>query len=501
VAWDWHQEASNRVWFDPVGWLGQVGWLGPASKTRGQGNLLGQALLSVLGPNYSLPIHFVGHSMGTMVNAGAADYLHLTPSKGVNAFLPSHTQMTLLDEADLSAEPINYLLSIMLAELAHEPDPVLPFWYKPLPKQAAWIDNYISAVGLPHKQAANVILTRLTNGAEDFYYAPDFSTWYSAAVSFHHYPCAWYDLSVLDTNQIGLMGEQSAFERAGFSGAPGANSFLVQANTGPELNLTPIDFGSATSFLISRLLKEADAFTLSIVESVENPIIQKVGQVAAQVTETLTQDAYALSSSLTQAGSMIINLTTSLAGGPFAGKSEPQPLDGGSSTNTPAYAWIPLAVPSNAVSMSFDFTFQGNGQQDSFVAAVNGSNVFSLEAILIETNVTMNSGLINVSPWAGQGAELFLGIVGGTSSDASVAVSGIRFYFSVPPSLQAQVSGSEFVITWPLTAAKYVVEATDKITVANSWNSLTNVPAIVNFRNTITNAVSGTGRFYRLRKQ
>jgi hypothetical protein len=193
-----------------------------------------------------------------------------------------------------------------------------------------------------------------------------------------------------------------------------------------------------------------------------------------------------------------------LEAGGFAPKDEsrnsPQDEHDTSGTNAPAYAWMTVSVPPEAVSMSFDFMLQGDGADDSFVVALNGTNVLSLEMTLIETNVTMNSGPITVSQWAGQEVELFLGIAGGTSTNAHVRVSGITFYSIMPPSLQAQVSGNNLVVMWPISGDGYALETSTRLTGTNSWMAVTNVPAIVDFQNTVTNAISAGSRFYRLKK-
>ena len=175
----------------------------------------------------------------------------------------------------------------------------------------------------------------------------------------------------------------------------------------------------------------------------------------------------------------------------------PVPMGGGAA-NTPAYAWIPLTVPSNAVSMSFNFLLQGNGNEDSFQVALGGTNILSLETSLIQTNVTLSSGLIDVSPYAGQQVELFLGIVGGTSTNAALTVSDFQFYVTLSPALQIQLAGTNVVLTWPLSATGYVVQKTDKLAPTPSWTTVTNVPAIVDFQYTVTNQISGSSRFYRL---
>jgi hypothetical protein len=176
------------------------------------------------------------------------------------------------------------------------------------------------------------------------------------------------------------------------------------------------------------------------------------------------------------------------------------PLDDSSSSNSPAYAWLPMTIPTNATSLSFDFMLQGDGAGDSFDVAINGTNVFSLATSLIQTNVTMNSGLIDVSSYAGQNVELFLGIVGGASTNTILTVSGIRLYSVMPPLLQAQMSGNNFVLSWPLSASDYVLQTSTNLTDTNSWTAVTNVSTIVNLQNAVTNPISGGAQFYRLKK-
>ena len=92
VAWDWRYDAAGPY--------------PPEGRTLDEGKALGTALQAeaVLGPGYAQPIHFIGHSLGTLVNAAAANYLHgdrtahedVSPTQWRN--LPMH--MTLLDEAE-----------------------------------------------------------------------------------------------------------------------------------------------------------------------------------------------------------------------------------------------------------------------------------------------------------------------------------------------------------------------------------------------------------------
>jgi hypothetical protein len=176
------------------------------------------------------------------------------------------------------------------------------------------------------------------------------------------------------------------------------------------------------------------------------------------------------------------------------------PNGSGGSANIPAYAWIPLFVPTNAVAMSFDYKIQGDWQSDSLAAAFNGTNILSVPGSQIETNVLFSSGALDVSAFAGQTNEFFIGIVGGTSTNAQVTVQDLTFSISSPPLLQAQSSGNNCVLSWPLSAANYVLQTSTNLTDTNSWTAVPNVPAIVNLQNAVSNSASDGVRFYRLKK-
>ena len=116
----------------------------------------------------------------------------------------------------------------------------------------------------------------------------------------------------------------------------------------------------------------------------------------------------------------------------------------------------------------------------------------------IETNILFSSGSIDVSAFAGQTNEFFIGIVGGTSTNAQLTVENLAFSISLPPSLQAQMTGGNLMLSWPLAAANFSLQTTTNLANPNSWVTLTNVPAILNLQSTITNPVIGNQGFYRL---
>jgi len=83
---------------------------------------------------------------------------------------------------------------------------------------------------------------------------------------------------------------------------------------------------------------------------------------------------------------------------------------------------------------------------------------------------------------------------------------GKRFYrlaktSMVAPALHAQISGSSFVLSWPASEQNVSLQTTTNLTDANSWTTVTNVPALLNQQNVVTNGMSDRMRFYRLKMQ
>jgi len=489
LAWNWSKAATS--WFCDPGT--------PEARTRDEGRALGQALLARLGPGYSQPIHFVGHSLGTLVNAFAADYVHETSAKTAGAFLPANTHLTLFDEAEIATDlHCPQFAAKAIQFLTKMGNPLAPktTYDHPFPKQFGWADNYVSAFGFLHPELANVILAKGFPAS-----ASDPLTWIGELVAFHGYPMEWYGNSITNpASDSALMGFRWSFEKNSLVPPPAVKTAFLQASSGSELDVTQIiPFQDATDILSQR------------VEKLRGAAYSSIGRF---VDDTITAHGWVTGEMLTAGpplgmGNAIINwcinlFTTSSGGGSFAPMRGPHPQGegggGGSETNVPPYAWIPLFVPADAVSMSFDFKIQGNWENDSLAAALNGTNVLSLAASQIETNVLWSSGLIDVSAFAGQTNEFFVGIVGGTSTNAQLTVQDVQFYNLGLPSLQVKASGDNLLLSWPLSAQDFSLQSTTDLTDTNSWTTLTNTPAVVDLQNTVTNPISGGARFYRLKK-
>src|ERR1035437_1271816 len=253
VAWDWSLVAKAT-------WPGT-----PEAQTGDQGRALGAVLRTTLGANYASQIQFIGHSLGTLVNASAANYLHgdswakeivsPTPWPGTN------TLMTLFDEAE-AATGITSFGSAIDILLGKNGNPLLPktAYDHPLPKQFAWAENYVAAFGLLHPEAANVILTN--NFPTD---EPNgFSTWRNDLTAFHGYPMDWYGETIQTVNSA--MGFEWPYLWSlgdiAFTDAPKAGSVYIQAGSPWHLAATNWTYG--TNFLNARFQAYRNALAYAI---------------------------------------------------------------------------------------------------------------------------------------------------------------------------------------------------------------------------------------------
>ena len=197
VAWDWSEEAFR-----------------PSPETDEaaiQGENFGKALLYELEPGYDQRVHFIGHSLGSIVNSYACDYLHgKLPRQPIRFWEPAETKphITLLDQAELAnVFGSNVTTSTALAWFDSQSRsqlfdvvngrPGAESGYKsPFPESAAWMDNYITIAGLYHRRAVNVKLPRKS-----------FTPWGAHAESHE-----WYRQSIQEVNPLHAMGFARAYE-------------------------------------------------------------------------------------------------------------------------------------------------------------------------------------------------------------------------------------------------------------------------------------------------
>jgi hypothetical protein len=511
VGWDWGSAAT--------------GLLPPEENTPAQGLALGQALLGTLGAGYATNVHFLGHSLGTMVNAAAANYLHgdQTAHQEVSPtpWLPARTHMTLFDQAEIScAVGPQVLWDGLTAEIGSLSGSVklvndaLQGWKPSSPVQFGWMDNYIALVGFYNPAALNVALQK----AEGY-----------AGIEFwnaHSYPMQWYDLSVGNPTDC-ILGFQESREYVMLSGQPAGNFPPLESVFEPgdayhqvplspdQLALEQLPLQNFAQTLVPLLGNAADVIVSGTVSAV-----QAVGDVTSDISDGTQQAEQWVSQGFNYAGnaasqgwetvvnwaggaSLRLTLQTSPAStsGPQFKGVTPQPLDGGTGgSGSVPMAWVPVLIPSSAVMAAFDFTVAGDPVDDAIVCGIGTNNLFSLQAEFVPTNGISASRLMDVSAWAGTTNELFFGLLGGTSTNCTIQVENIRFYSLQAPSLNVQFAGGSVVLTWPSTAGGYVLQSTPTLTAAN-WQTITNAPALSVDWYVMTNAVSSGSMFYRLQKQ
>ena len=509
VAWDWHGAAARLI-------------TPPEDKTPKQGEALGQALLGTFGPGYAQKVHFVGHSLGALVNAAAANYLHgdQVAQQAVSPapWLASRTHMTLFDQAEVSRVVSARVLFDGLTLDLGSPTDVLKYaaktlqgWKPSMPVQSGWADNYISLVGFYLPNTVNVALQKAEGYAGiEFWQA-------------HSYPMTWYDLSIASpTDPANPLGFKRSYEYAQLPGVnlpfPPSDFQLGDAYhqtplASDQLALESLPYQNYFQLVVPLFGNGADA----IVQGVVGPI-QIVGEVSAQVSDGVIQAGAWISQGFDYVGNaalqgseavvgsynsaaLQIHLHTTGVNTPSLGSKGILPMDaGGGGSNSVPMAWLPIQFPSNATAMAFDFTVEGNPVDDALVCGIGTNNLFSLGARYIPTNTISASSLLDVSAWAGTTNELFFGFMGGTSTNATLTIQNIRFYSLAPPRLEIVAGGSGATLSWPVSAGGYALETTTNLSAA-TWETVTNPPPIYGDRYLVTNSAPDATRFFRLRQR
>ncbi len=221
VAWDWEDDAAGSY----------IELTRAASRTFRQGEALGNELIYVLGVNYDNNIHFIGHSLGTLLNCRAADFIHGDSKNNLfsRKFDPQNTHMTLFDQAELSSVYNAFMFSGYLltaftgGDEADTLDGLIhsPSWKKVIPDHSAWNDNYITAVGRKEDRAVNVLL-----------------------FGNHSYPYHWYSNSVANPT-LSPMGHRWSFERNSLGSAPSVGTCYRQETTSDPLSMNLIKVDDA----------------------------------------------------------------------------------------------------------------------------------------------------------------------------------------------------------------------------------------------------------------
>jgi len=95
---------------------------------------------------------------------------------------------------------------------------------------------------------------------------------------------------------------------------------------------------------------------------------------------------------------------------------------------SPAYLWVPITIPENATQMSFDFQFTQPGDGDYLSVGVEQTQIFVFEGIYFPQPDFQSSSYLDVSAWAGQNVELFVGLSSVGAANSQVVVENFEFH-------------------------------------------------------------------------
>lgn len=524
IAWDWEDDAK----------INSLNPAPSAGRTPAQGSALANALMDTLGTGYDKPIHFMGHSLGTLVNCVAADYIHGThrpngeTRSASQLYDPAKTHMTLFDEAQL-AVPINTVsvaADVLLGNYSLKNGQANSV-AKVIPTEAAYVDNYVSEVGLLHDDATNVLLWRrlAVPGISDI---PGFGE------GLHGYASEWYRDSISNPS-ASSMGFFWSFERGSLSShsnsaTPRKNTFFIQNLDSSRTHLAVSEITGTTAQLLSRkrlvvyptlqAYQGLNALSRTF-EGVYLNSVQYVGNLAANFAETFLAPTgtpvYANTAGSTpqffirEGQTVPTNLQ---ANWDFqfniqAGVPQLQQLPAGvkaiaaaAPSAGPVYTIIPVQVPNEAVGLSFEYSISGSAVDDFMTMGINSSNEYTMEAKFLDDGAWNGTPVIPVSDLRNQEVNLVFALNGVSASPTgTLSVRNIQFYIPPRPQLNLVKNGNTLVASWPLSAIDWTIETSTNLSDPNSWEPVTQPPTTSDFFNTMTFDISGTNRaFFRLKK-
>jgi len=517
LAWDWQVNARA------------ISPAYAASRTVSEGTALGNALMDTLGVNYNKPIHFLGHSLGTLVNCAAADYIHgdKRPTNDARStsqkYVSTNTHMTLFDEAELvtAVKGLHVSLDVLSAEImpfqAYN-DAIRQlknFWSKVVPDHSVWIDNYISEIGLLQYEATNVMLWR--KNYANFLFAP------------HGYACEWYQSTI--TNPLGsTMGHRWSFERDSLPQAPVAPAYYLQSLdlNASEMTVNPINLVTAQSLSLGRLivyptLKAAQGLNAlgTTIQGVYLDGIQSAGSMVANFAETFSTPkntpvylgtagstaAYFLPAGQTASTSLQASWDLQFSIQPGGAQSQqksdgPMRIPMSPSSTGPVYTIIPVHVPNEAVGLTFEYSITGAVGGDFMTMGIGSSNEYTMEANFLDDGVWNGTPVIPISDQHNQDVQLVFALNGESGAPTGMlSVRNIQFYIPPSPQVSLDKVGNALTASWPLSAMDWTLETTTDLSDPNGWEPVTYPPTDTDFFHTMLFDVTGTNKaFFRLKK-
>jgi hypothetical protein len=498
VVWDWSVRANAL--------------LPPIDEACLQGESLGMALHDILGANYSQRVHFIGHSLGSIVNSYACDYVHGTFSRSANNPLnrwdPNLTKphVTILDEAEIAsvfgqnvatAAAIGWQAAQVKGALLAGGVATARDWKNPVPNSAAWTDNYISLVGIQRSNVVNIALP-----AAVFSY--DLRLPKAGLEAAHAYAHLFYRNSIDGDGAFPQVGYKRSYESSLIFPPSGSGMTLgslwyedlatpnfldlrLQPNPQPfEANIGLLSYlaVSSSTQVVSKYVGEpilkGYEVSLNWVGDLGGAAIVKTGQVVSSVGDKVGNlwDAALDKASTVNPETLF----TGSIGSPslrllFSTPAQLSQLNltakaTSASAPAPPQAWIPVHIPADAGFLVFDFTVTGEPADDLIACAINEKNLFTLPARFVPDGSPVSTDFLDISAYAGQEVELYFGLVGGTSSGCTLAIDGIRFVIIPTPQLAATVIGNQVQIQWPAAASGWVPQRNPGLD-PDGWEDIT----------------------------
>jgi probable HAF family extracellular repeat protein len=267
-------------------------------------------------------------------------------------------------------------------------------WASSIPKSgdAALIDNYISSVGNPHPEATNFVLDK------------PFGMNYG---DFHGYPVSWYQPTISGTT-------------VGGSGAPSNAGFSISVINDPSVLTTGSFAGTYYEGGTDGSVHQIDALTANTLVGIRRADeLTEISQLTATIVNAAVQTEGHVNVSLGAGLGVAVQLIK----------------------HSPSYAWLPITIPAGAETMLADFQFSNLSSGDWLSIGINNTQLFALEDQFAGDGQQDTTTALDVSQWAGQNVELFLGLNNVDDNDAggSITVSNVRFEGVPEPSTWALV--------------------------------------------------------------
>lgn len=515
LAWDWRDNAEEP---EPAT---------AAASTPSEGETLGGELFYLLGSSYNKPIHFIGHSLGTMINCRAADYIHGDTANSRNSpfkFSPQNTHMTLFDEAELVAavNGMHVFGDVLLASLGIDRADHIDSagsllagfgtWTKVIPDRAAWVDNYLSEVGCTHAEAVNVLLWR--NAA-------------LGAVQSHGYATDWYAQTIA-TPLDSLVGHRWSFERNTLLSAPAvgtcyrqeldSNAMTLRVRAIGTIDQGTLAFPTLAAYRGLTTLGGALNSLGEVILGGHMTTIQYAGDLVADFAESftpLTGDPVFIGTANSTPAYFVPegSAPTYQAGWDFqfslqrpTFQPSPQQLRNVNFVATAdvapsnsVYTWIPVTVPQEAVGIAFQFRLDGCAPSEFFTMGISNRKFFTMEAKYVEDGGWQTTSVIQIPQYAGRDMQLFFSLNDDAMPVGTLSVRGIQFFVPPRPELEITVTNDRPQIAWPVSALGWQLESVESLHETN-WTALTNAPAVQDYQRTVIDDEPTGQRFYRLRK-